>query len=99
MSETVFFEITFPIGAAYEVADRHEIEDTLHEALQEADLGEVTGGGTGMGRANIDVEVTDPLRGLALVRKILQDFSIPTNTVIRQAGTPSINHRVYEPHT
>jgi hypothetical protein len=95
---TTFFEITFPVGSGYEVADRHEIEDTLNQALQEADLGEVTGGGTGMGKANIDVEVTDPLRGLSLMRKILQDFSIPSATVIRQAGTPSINHSVYEPH-
>jgi len=65
MSETTFFEITFPIGPDYAVANRHEIEDSLDEALQRAGLGEVTGGGAGMGKANIDVEVSDPIRGLA----------------------------------
>lgn len=98
MSETTFFEILLPIDPSYDVADRHEIEDSLDDALQRAGLGEVTGGGTGMGKANIDVEVIDPQRGLTLMRRILQDFSVPQNTIIRQAGSPSINHSVYAPN-
>src|SRR5678816_2333876 len=63
MGETVFFEIMFPVAAHYTLDDRHEIEDRLDKALQHARLGEVTGGGTGLGSANIDVEVTNPQRG------------------------------------
>jgi hypothetical protein len=51
------------------VADRHEIENSLDAALKCVGLGEITGGGTGMGEANIDVEVIDPLQGLALMRR------------------------------
>lgn len=95
MSDTTFFEITFSIGPDYTIASRHEIEDSLDEALQLAGIGEVTGGGAGMSKANIDVEVTDPTLGLALIRRILQDFSVPPSAVIRQNGSPSVNHAVY----
>src|SRR4051812_10275880 len=99
MSETTFFEITFPTGSGYAITDRHEIEDALHEALQQAELGEVSGGGAGMGKANIDVEITDPILGLALIRRILHTFSLPANAVIRQNGDPSIHHSIDVPHT
>lgn len=91
-----FFEITTLIGADYAVADRHEIEDALDEALQHAGLGEVTGGGAGLGQANIDAEISDPVRGLAVMRRILQGFSVPSTAIIRQNGCPSIHHTVYD---
>ena len=99
MSETTFFEITFPTAADYSVGGRQEIEDRLDDALRHADLGEVTGGGTGLGRANIDVEVSDAQRGLILVRDVLQSLGLAPSTIIRQAGSPSIEHPLYQPTT
>src|SRR5689334_6850225 len=99
MSEPAFFEITFPLAEDYSVSARQEIEDQLDEALQREKLGEVTGGGTGLGRANIDVEVSDPRRGLELIRGILQSLDFPPSTIIRQAGTPSIEHPLYQTAT
>lgn len=96
MGETVFFEIKFPVTARCTVDDRHEMEDRLDDALHHARLGEVTGGGIGLGSANIDVEVTDPQRGLALIREVLRSFAIAPSATIRQSGSPSIDHPVYE---
>jgi hypothetical protein len=99
VSETTFFEITFPTAADYSVSGRQDIEDRLDEALQQAGLGEVTGGGTGMGLANIDVEVTDSQRGLILVREVLQSLGLAPSTIIRQSGSPDIEHPLYLPTT
>jgi hypothetical protein len=96
MSETTFFEITFYV-AHFTFSGRDEIEDPLNEALQQAGLGEVTGGGSGMGVANIDIEVTDPKRGLSLIREVLCKLGVAPSTIIRQSGFPSIEHSVYQP--
>lgn len=61
---------------------RDDIEDPLDEALRAAGIGEVTGGGGGMGKSNIDVEVTDLPAGLAMVRQVLRDLNVPASTVI-----------------
>lgn len=96
MSGTTFFEIILQTED-FTFGGRDEIEDPIDEALQQAELGEVTGGGTGMGRSNIDIEVTDPQRGLALIREILRSVGVAPSTVIRQAGAPPIYYPVYEP--
>ena len=75
---------------------RDEVEDPLSEALEEAGLGEVTGGGTGMGICNIDIEVTDLDAGLALVRRILSSLGVAKSTVINQYEPAKIQHSVYE---
>lgn len=95
MSATTFFEIILQ-AADFTFDRRDEIEDPLDEALQAAGLGEVTGGGSGMGIANIDVEVTDTQRGLALIREVLQTLGVAPSTIIRQSGSPSIEHSVYD---
>jgi len=96
MSEMTFFEVSFPIAADYSVSDRHDIEDRLDEALRHAGLGEVTGGGTGLGKANIDIEVNDTQPALTLIRETLRFLAVPRSTVIRQSGSQSIYHSVYE---
>ena len=95
MNESTFFEIILQ-SADFNFGGRDEIEDPLDEALQQANLGEVTGGGSGMGVSNIDVEATDPVRGLILIREVLQGLGVAKSTVIRQAGSPSIRHSVYD---
>ena len=96
MQETTFFEIILQ-SADFHFGGRGEIEDPLDEALHREGLGEVTGGGSGMGISNIDVEVTDPERGLILIREVLRDLGVASSTAVRQAGSPSIMHSLYEP--
>ena len=75
---------------------RDQIEDPLDDALRTAHLGEITGGGTGIGSSNIDVEVTDLEQGLALVRKTLQSLGVARSTVINQYDPVKMVHRVYD---
>lgn len=95
MSDTIFFEIILPAEDDYTLDYRHGIETRLNLVLRAAGIGEVTGGGTGMGKANIDVEITDPERGLALIRKVLQSLEVASTAVIREEGSQSIEHPVY----
>jgi hypothetical protein len=65
-------------------------EDPLIEALSEARLGRVTGGGQQLGEGNsvlycgIDVVVSDRAGGLALLCKVLCDHGAPVGTVIEE---------------
>jgi hypothetical protein len=61
---------------------RSDIEDPLEEELVAAGVGEVTGGGGGMGVSHIDVEVTDRDAGPAFVRRVLRELQVPPSTVI-----------------
>ncbi len=63
---TVFLEIVLK-SADFTHGGRDEIEDPLGEALAALELGEVTGGGTGLGTSNIDVEVSDVDAGLRTI--------------------------------
>jgi hypothetical protein len=56
--EPAFLEIVLE-SADFTFAGRDEVGDPLPEALTAAGIGEVTGGGSGMGKSNIDVEVSD----------------------------------------
>ena len=38
-------------------SSHHEVEDALDNALRTTGIGEVIGGGAGMGKANIDVDL------------------------------------------
>jgi hypothetical protein len=91
---TVFLEIVLS-SDDFTFGGRDEIEDPLNEALQAAALGEVTGGGTGMGRSNIDVEVRDLEAGLALIRSILSHLGVARSTVINQYEPIRARHGVY----
>lgn len=95
MSKTTFFEIILQLSD-FTFDGRDEVEDPLDEALQQAGLGEITGGGSGMGCANIDVEVTDAKRGLALIRQVLRDLEVAPSTVIQQYSPEEISHSVYD---
>ena len=95
--DTTFFEIILQ-SSDFKFGGRDEIEDPLDEALQRSGLGEVTGGGSGRGIANIDVEVSDPQQALALIRKVLQELRVDPRTVICQflpGKQEKIRHAVY----
>jgi len=91
---TTFYEIILQ-SADFTFSGRDEIEDPLHEALKEASLGEVTGGGSGMGRSNIDVEVNDAEKGLSKIREVLKVLGVAPSTEINQYEPVRITHRVY----
>ena len=95
MSKTTFLEIVF-VGADFAFDGRDEVEDPLNEALRNAGLGKVTGGGGGMGECNIDVEVIDSIRGLAFIREQLRALEVARSTVINQYEPEHVIHKVYE---
>jgi len=83
---TVFLEIillTKDMEAAG-VLSRDDIEDPLSEALEEAGVGEVTGGGGGLGKYTIDVEVSRWRfrKAMKVIRAALRTAHAPSSTVI-----------------
>lgn len=81
--------------------DRQGIEDDLDEALSEKDLGEVTGGGSWIGKAksgpqcNIDLEVTNFEKALKVIRRVLRKFKVDPRTEIVRYD-PEMSYSVYE---
>jgi hypothetical protein len=64
---------------------RDELEDPLDDALLEADLGEVTGGGSGRGQIDIAVTLHDEQQfedALQLMRTVLIENGAPSDTKI-----------------
>lgn len=61
-------------------ADRAEIEEALDEALRRERLGCVVGGGTGLRYSYVDMALVDVEAGSRIVRRVLQDGKVPTNT-------------------
>jgi hypothetical protein len=94
MNDPAFFEIIL-LSPDFTFGGRDEIEDPLEDALRAAGLGEITGGGTGMGKSNIDIEVTDAERGLVIIRDVLKRLGVAPSTIIRQSGSPAVCHFVY----
>jgi hypothetical protein len=70
MSE-VFLELVLRSDGGESVSDRHDLEEILEDEL--AGLAEISGGGSGMGRANVDIDVRDEesvLRVVEVVRRV-----------------------------
>jgi hypothetical protein len=79
------------IPASLQPLERGELfEDPLQEALAEAALGEVTGGGSQLAEDNsiaycgIDVVVNDRSRGLDLIRRTMKRLQAPRGTIIEE---------------
>jgi hypothetical protein len=90
----IFLEIVIPSGS---LADgRQALEDDLDDALQEAGLGEVTGGGSGIKGSNIDIEVTDVAEAVSLIRTILKREGASADTMIRHAEPDTTIYTVYD---
>lgn len=94
MTDTFFLEIVL-VSADFTFGGRDEIEDPLDAELQREQLGEVTGGGSGMGRSNIDVEVHNLEQGLLAIRRVLTSLGVAQSTVINQYHPERVVHHVY----
>ena len=94
MSETHFLEIVL-VSSDFTHGGRDEIEDPLDAELQREQLGEVTGGGGGVGRSNIDVEVKNLELGLLVIRRVLQSLGVAQSTTINQYQPARVTHHVY----
>lgn len=84
--EVVFLNVDFPFDG------RDAVEDPLSDALEQASLGEVTGGGCGSETCNVDIEVVDLERGLSLIRSTLLGLGCPNSTVINQYQPTHVVH-------
>ena len=94
MTTRVFLEVVLLVED-FAHGGRDEIEDLLQEALEASAMGEVTGGGSGMGATNIDIEVEDLSSGLALVRRVLKELGVARSTIINQYEPERVVHQVY----
>lgn len=96
--KTVFVEVQL-IGADLRGAgidSRDELEDPLDDALSASGLGQVTGGGGGSGRANIDIELAEESfeEGLRLVQLTLRKHGAPPSTVVKRYQPTPIEYRL-----
>jgi hypothetical protein len=92
---TVFIEIVLPRGSGWvgDPADRQEIEDAIEGALASAGIGEVTGGGTGVEVANIDVDIFDEselARAIPMIRVALLSAGAPPGTTIKRTDAEEV---------
>ena len=91
---TIFLEIILK-SADFTFSGRDVIEEPIDEALEKSGIGEVTGGGSGMGYSNIDIEVNDIEEGLRIIRKTLSSLGVATSTVIKQYQPEAREYSVY----
>jgi hypothetical protein len=67
---------------------REEIEEILEDVVFKIDLGEITGGGTGMGELIIDVEITDENQldeAFEIIRQTLLDLNLAPQLEVRRS--------------
>ena len=96
-----FFELSFDAAdfqnCGFEA--REELEDPLEQALQTSGIGEVTGGGSGRGRTNIDIEtfegITDD-EAVETIRRILKSLGAPRSSVLASAQPMKRKWAVFE---
>ena len=85
--EAIFFEVILDEGDMLAVghSSQYEVEDALANALRASGIDEVTGGGAGIGKANIDVDlnlVVPEEEGIRFIRATLRSLNVPRSTVI-----------------
>ena len=97
-----FFYIRIP-ESLQPVARGDRYEDPLQQALSDEDIGGVTGGGSQLGEGTsieycgIDVVVRERVRGLMLIRSVMQKLGAPSATLIEEYLPSYREHPLYEP--
>lgn len=97
--DCVFLEIVIQAAEAADrgLDSRDEIEGPLEDALAEAGVGEIVGGGGGSGVYLIEVEVLlgDLESILDLIRSTLGKINVPPTTLIKTRGGDSRVYSIY----
>jgi hypothetical protein len=84
-----FFYVRIP-EALYPDERGEKYEEPLAEALKEARLGKVTGGGQQLGEGKtivycgVDVVLQERVRGLEILREVLRQLGAPAGTMIEE---------------
>ncbi len=83
----LFLEVLLNVDDCLKIGieSRDEIEDELIEKVASSGLGCISGGGGGMGRYNIDVDIFDEGKldeAVALLRRALEELHAPPSTKI-----------------
>jgi hypothetical protein len=97
-----FFELSFDTADFQNCGfeSREDLEDPLEQALQSAGIGEVTGGGSGRGRTNIDIETFDGIpddEAVETIRAILKSLGAPRSAVLASALPMRHQWAVFQP--
>jgi hypothetical protein len=97
----MFLEVVFNAHelAAAGFGGRDELEEPLQDALEQAGLGQVTGGGSGSGFAIVDVEVADETQfdsALAVIRNTLRALNAPRSTKVKLYEPGAATFPIYE---
>lgn len=82
------------------IGARDQVDDPLNDALGDAGVGEVSGGGSGNGMVVVDVEVFDEDRfpeALAIIRRVLLEVGAPANTVIQRYAPLKEQYAIQDP--
>jgi hypothetical protein len=96
-----FFYVKIP-GNIQPIERGERFEDPLQDALEAADLGEVTGGGSqlaeggGIEYCGINVVVSDRERGLALIVATMRKLEAPQGTVVQESKPTRQDHPVFD---
>src|SRR5262245_36220953 len=84
-----FFYVRIP-GDVQPIERGDRFEDPLDEALRNAGIGSVTGGGSQLGEGStvaycgLDVVVSDRDRGLEIIRRVMQTSECPRDAVVEE---------------
>src|SRR5437868_3890486 len=81
------------------IESRDEIEEPLSEDLDRSGIGEVTGGGTGLGNYTIDVDIAgedDLPEALEVIRHTLRELQVPASTRIRRGRPKEEFFQIYD---
>ena len=63
-----------------------DVEEPLDQALLEARVGEVTGGGIGSGWYRIEMAIERPAEALEVIRRLAARLGLPASTLLRPIG-------------
>ena len=92
-----FFYIRIP-EPLYPQERGEKYEEPLAESLQEAGLGRITGGGQQLGEGKtiaycgLDIVLSERVRGLELLRRVLHRTGAPPGTVIEEFVPNFVEH-------
>jgi len=99
--EPAFFEIILSVSdmLASGFESRDEIGDPLDEALANSGVGEVIGGGSGLGKAHIDIEISLAIsaeKAVAFLKTALREINVPRSTIILRHKPERTEYPVWE---